>query len=54
MTSNTNILPNSFLKYLKIKNKKFIEIVYHLKKVHDFFEIFEVNFENAQIFEVVF
>ena len=29
-------------------------IVYLLKEIHDFSEIFEVNYENAQIFEVVF
>ena len=52
MSSNTNILYNSFLKYLKNQNF-FIDIVYLLKKIHNFFEIFEVNYKNAQIFEVV-
>ena len=54
MTSNINILYNSLLKYLKNQKNLFIDIVYLLKKNHDNFEIFEVNYENAQIFEVVF
>ena len=54
MTLNTNILYNSLLKYLKNQKKYFIDIIYLFKKFHDFFEIFEVNCENAQIFEVLF
>ena len=54
MTSNTNIFYNSLLKYLKNQKNYIIDILYLLKKSHDYFEIFEVNYENAQIFEVVF
>ena len=54
MTSNTNILYNSLIKYLKNQKNQIVDIVYLFKKIHDFFEIFEVNYENAQLFEVVF
>ena len=54
MTSNTNILYNSLLKYLKNQKKIFIDILYLLKKYHDFFEIFEVNLEMHKYLRLYF